>query len=120
MAVEPENLVLAALLLVVAALYSSVGQAGASGYLAAMALVGVEPEVMKPAALVLNENVAADRYPHVHSDIAALMVFEHQVGMFNRLARGGTDRANAKWLDHRCHRRCSLPRACNPRWGYPD
>ena len=64
MAVEPENLVLAALLLVVAALYSSVGQAGASGYLAAMALVGVEPEVMKPAALVLNVIVSSIALVH--------------------------------------------------------
>ncbi len=39
-------------------LYSSVGHAGASGYLAAMALFGLAPEVMKPAALVLNILVA--------------------------------------------------------------
>ena len=37
-----------------ALLYSSVGHAGASGYLAVMALTSVEPAVMKPAALVLN------------------------------------------------------------------
>jgi len=40
-------------------LYSSVGHAGASGYLAVMALAGVDPAVMKPAALVLNLAVAA-------------------------------------------------------------
>jgi uncharacterized protein len=40
-------------------LYSSVGHAGASGYLAVMALTGVHPAVMKPAALVLNLAVAA-------------------------------------------------------------
>lgn len=40
-------------------LYSSVGHAGASGYLAAMALFGVAPEVMKPVALVLNILVAS-------------------------------------------------------------
>jgi uncharacterized protein len=39
-------------------LYSSVGHAGASGYLAAMALFGLAPEVMKPTALVLNILVA--------------------------------------------------------------
>lgn len=39
-------------------LYSSVGHAGASGYLAVMALAGVEAAVMKPAALVLNLAVA--------------------------------------------------------------
>src|ERR1051325_6977541 len=49
---------LAALILVVAFLYSSVGHAGASGYLAAMALLGIAPEVMKPTALALNILVA--------------------------------------------------------------
>jgi len=37
-----------------AVLYASVGHAGASGYLAAMALYGVPAEVMKPTALCLN------------------------------------------------------------------
>ena len=49
---------LSVLFLVAAVLYSSVGHAGASGYLAAMALVGVEQAVMKPTALVLNLLVA--------------------------------------------------------------
>jgi uncharacterized membrane protein YfcA len=53
-----EDIVLAALLLLAAILYSSVGHAGASGYLAAMALVGISPEVMKPTALALNIFVA--------------------------------------------------------------
>ncbi len=42
------------LIFLAALLYASVGHAGASGYLAAMALVGVPPEMMKPTALVLN------------------------------------------------------------------
>ena len=42
------------LIFIAALLYASVGHAGASGYLAAMALMGVAPEVMKPSALVLN------------------------------------------------------------------
>lgn len=43
------------LLVVMAALlYSSVGHGGASGYLAAMALFGLEPAMMKPAALTMN------------------------------------------------------------------
>jgi uncharacterized membrane protein YfcA len=50
---------LAGLFAVVAALYSSVGHGGASGYLAMMALVGVAPGVMKPTALVLNLVVSA-------------------------------------------------------------
>jgi len=53
-----EDIVLAVLLLLAAILYSSVGHAGASGYLAAMALVGFSPAVMKPTALALNIFVA--------------------------------------------------------------
>lgn len=49
---------LCGLVFFVALLYSSVGHAGASGYLAAMALFGVAPSVMKPAALALNILVA--------------------------------------------------------------
>lgn len=49
---------LALLIFVSALLYSSVGHAGASAYLAAMALLGLAPEVMKPAALALNILVA--------------------------------------------------------------
>ena len=45
-------------ILVAAVLYSSVGHAGASGYLAAMAFFGVAPEEMRPAALSLNILVA--------------------------------------------------------------
>lgn len=47
-------LVLTLLIFTAALLYSSVGHAGASGYLAAMALFGLAPAVMKPTALVLN------------------------------------------------------------------
>lgn len=49
---------LAVLIFLAAALYSSVGHAGASGYVAAMALFGVPPAIMKPTALVLNVLVA--------------------------------------------------------------
>lgn len=45
---------LATLFAVIAILYADVGQAGASGYLAVMALFGVAPVVMKPTALALN------------------------------------------------------------------
>ncbi|CAG0973269.1 hypothetical protein PHYC_01364 [Phycisphaerales bacterium] len=51
--------ILAVLFLVVGALYASVGHAGASGYLAVMALVGVEAAVMRPTALSINVLVAA-------------------------------------------------------------
>jgi len=57
--VTPETWILAAAFLLAAILYGSVGHAGASAYLAAMALVGVAPEVMRPTALVLNILVAS-------------------------------------------------------------
>jgi uncharacterized protein len=57
--VSPEDLILAALFFAAALLYSSVGHAGASAYLAAMALVGVPVAVMRPTALVLNLFVAS-------------------------------------------------------------
>ncbi len=53
------ELLLATCISIAALLYSSVGHGGASGYLAAMALFGVNPAVMKPTALVLNIIVAA-------------------------------------------------------------
>lgn len=56
---SPELFALAALIFAAATLYSMVGHAGASGYLAAMALYGLAPAAMKPAALVLNILVAA-------------------------------------------------------------
>ncbi len=49
---------LVALIFAAAVLYSSVGHGGASAYLALMALAGVEPGVMRLAALVLNVLVA--------------------------------------------------------------
>lgn len=52
-------LLLAGLFFAAALLYSSVGHAGASAYLAAMALVGVAPETMRPTALALNVFVAS-------------------------------------------------------------
>jgi len=48
------ELLAALLFFAVAALYSSVGHAGASGYIAAMALLGFAPEQMRPTALALN------------------------------------------------------------------
>lgn len=43
----------------VALLYSSVGHAGASGYIAVMSLAGLAPETIRPTALLLNVLVAA-------------------------------------------------------------
>lgn len=49
---------LAALFFAIAALYSSVGHAGASGYIAAMALLSLPAAAIKPTALALNVLVA--------------------------------------------------------------
>jgi uncharacterized membrane protein YfcA len=48
-----------AALAVVAFLYASVGHAGASGYIAVLALAGLPPEQIKPLALLLNTVVAS-------------------------------------------------------------
>lgn len=55
---EMVDVLLPLLIFAAALLYSTVGHAGASGYLAAMALCGVAPAQMKPAALALNILVA--------------------------------------------------------------
>ena len=51
-------LLLAISFFAVATLYTTVGHAGASGYLAMMALAGVAPATMRPTALALNILVA--------------------------------------------------------------
>jgi hypothetical protein len=55
MTFSPGDLVIiSSLLFIVAALYSSVGHGGASGYLAILALFSVPPQLMSSTALVLN------------------------------------------------------------------
>ena len=56
---ESTALLIILAIFVVAALYSSVGHGGASGYLAVMAFLAVAPEVTRPTALVLNLFVAS-------------------------------------------------------------
>jgi uncharacterized membrane protein YfcA len=51
-------ILIAALMAIAAALYSSVGHGGASAYLAIMALFSVAPDTMRPTALALNLVVA--------------------------------------------------------------
>jgi len=51
--------VLTLAVLIVAFLYSSVGHAGASGYIAVMSLLSVAPAAIKPTALTLNILVAS-------------------------------------------------------------
>jgi uncharacterized protein len=54
----PSLLLLASLVGIAAAIYASVGHGGASAYIALMALAGLAPEQIRPAALVLNILVA--------------------------------------------------------------
>jgi len=61
------DLLLALFMFLGAALYTSVGHAGASAYLALMALFGVPAAVMRPTALVLNilvSSLTSFRYRH--------------------------------------------------------
>lgn len=54
-----ETIIIAAFLfLLIAVVYSSVGHAGSSGYLAIMALLSFAPETIKPTSLILNIVVA--------------------------------------------------------------
>lgn len=57
--IDAQLYVIGAAFFLVALLYSSVGHAGATGYLAVMALAGVQPALMKPTALILNIVVAS-------------------------------------------------------------
>lgn len=52
-------LLVSAGIFVIAVLYSSIGHAGASGYIAVMSLFAMSPELIKPAALSLNILVAS-------------------------------------------------------------
>jgi len=61
-----ELLLLAGAIFTAALVYTSVGHAGASGYLAAMAFFGVAPEVMRPSALTLNILVSSFTSVRLH------------------------------------------------------
>ena len=51
---ETETFILTIAFAVIAMVYAAVGQAGASGYIAAMGLAGFSPLAMKGTALSLN------------------------------------------------------------------
>lgn len=77
---EPATiLLLAALFFLAAILYSSIGHAGASAYLAAMILAGVPPLIMRPTAFTLNIFVATlvtwRFHKHGHLDVKLLWPF---------------------------------------------
>jgi len=67
-----ETLIITLLFFAAAALYASVGHAGASAYLAVMGLFNFAPAVMKPTALALNILVA----------VVATVKF-HRAGLFS-------------------------------------
>jgi uncharacterized membrane protein YfcA len=50
----PSNGVFVLLLGLVACLYAAVGHAGATGYIAVMSLAGIDPQTIRPVALLLN------------------------------------------------------------------
>ena len=54
-----QTIIIAGAVLAMAALYSTVGHGGGSGYLAILALSGVVPDQMRPTALLLNVVVAS-------------------------------------------------------------
>jgi len=55
----PEQILFPIVLAIIAATYAAVGQAGGTGYIAVMGLIGLSPDVIRPTALALNIVVAA-------------------------------------------------------------
>jgi uncharacterized membrane protein YfcA len=56
------------LLLIVSFLYASVGHGGASGYIALMSLFSFSPDVIRPAALVMNIFVSGLSFYHFNKE----------------------------------------------------
>lgn len=94
-----ETWILAVAFVGVAALYSSVGHAGASGYLAVMALVGVAPERMKPTALALNVLVSAIAVVNFHraGRLRARQTLPFLLGSAPMALLGGAVHPTATW-----------------------
>ena len=61
----------------------------------------------------LKDRFTVSMYPTPHSDIVALMVLEHQVGMLNRLARAGVETRSA--LEYECTFNKALDRPADAR-----
>ena len=57
----------------------------------------------------LKDRFTASFYPTPHSDIVALMVLEHQVGMLNRLARAGLETRMALRYDAEMRKALEMP-----------
>lgn len=49
-----QHAIFSLVLVIIAAAYAAVGQAGATGYIAAMGLTGFTPDIIRPSALALN------------------------------------------------------------------
>jgi uncharacterized membrane protein YfcA len=70
------ELILPILFFIIAFLYSAVGHAGATGYIAVMTLAGIMPDEIRPAALVLNILVASiASYKYLKARCFSLRVF---------------------------------------------
>src|SRR5205814_2289840 len=82
------GVLLTLLIFIAALLYSTVGHGGASGYLAAMALFGIAPDVMKPTALVLNLFVAGADVRTTAGVSAAFILVNSAAGLLGNLVRG--------------------------------
>src|ERR1700686_5018096 len=82
-----------------AALYTSVGHAGASAYIALMAVFGLAPAVMRPTALALNILVASCPRPARSAFFSAGSVFQIR-------RRRTSDRIERRlWMMYRASRR---------------
>lgn len=97
---QPDATLLAIFFLVVGALYASVGHAGASGYLAVMALVGVAPESMRSTALAVNVVVATIAFIHFASagHFSWRFLWPFAVASIPAAFAGGTIALPADWL----------------------
>ena len=57
-----EQILFSITLALVAMAYATVGQGGATGYIAIMGLVGFAPDVIRPAALILNVFIGTGQF----------------------------------------------------------
>lgn len=89
---------------IIALVYSSVGHAGASGYLAVMILLGIAPAVMRPTALSLNICVSLVVCSHLwwHKRIDWSSLWPFVIGSMPMAALGGAlkleDKTYLYWL----------------------
>ena len=72
-----------------------------------------EPEEVDNAdgvnVVSLQDRLTIGLYPTPHSDIVALMVLEHQVGMLNRLARAGLETRSALYYEREMNKALGRP-----------